>query len=227
MSRIFLAFVTITFSGFSFGQGQEVRPVVSGDVLTYEASNAKQIGNEPFAFPEKNVRVNKITIEQDGSRNYVFGKSGQPHSVRDKLFTMVSSGGKQVENGERFQVLPADQSIREWDLPAITSSSPTCGSYMVNYHAVKQEGPEITLMIDGKEMKIKTTSINYKATPSSGQCGSWNLEKNILYSEQLGEMISESYMNTQNGFHLNIGWKWTLKSIKTAPAAAKLAEAAK
>jgi hypothetical protein len=196
--------------GISFGQ---IKTVASGDILIYEASNATQIGNRPIEFPERNIRTLTINIEKDGSRNYSFVRDGQPYNSRDKFFTITSRGGKPIEEKERFHSFPPNQTTKEWD--ASFSLNSRCGNLTYTYHGMKDDGPEVTLLVDEKEVKAKTIRYQYKATPSSTECKRWDLEIKTLYSEELNEIVYYEYKNTQDYF-LNEGYRWSLKSIRSS-----------
>ena len=84
-------FVVFMLPGVSFGQA---RKVVTGDVLVYETASAKQMGNQSVEFPASGHRVVNVSIENDGTRNYISATNGKHVSTRDKLYIRSAIGDR-------------------------------------------------------------------------------------------------------------------------------------
>jgi len=117
MRKIFFPlFLYVCISGACFGQ---ITPNGNGKVLTYDVFNAKQqLFQKDITFhPNKDQRVLKLDIEENGDRKYAF-MNEKPFAVYDKYLAMTSDRGKTVDTGERYPLLPMHQKIGSgvsWD----------------------------------------------------------------------------------------------------------------
>lgn len=209
-------------SGACFGQ---VTPVGTGNILTYDVFNvSRPLFSSDYTFKQnRDPRVLKLTIEETGDRKYEY-LNGRPFTVKDKSFTYTSIRGNVVEMSERFQILPKDQKVvvgMQWDFSLKSQyNNGNCGGWNVTYHATAKDGPDISINIDGKDVSVKTISIEYRGEIKHDRCTPFNRERSVVYSPELNEIVKDQWLDFQPGSKLpdNDGWKWELKSISTSQA---------
>lgn len=213
MKNIYLALLLILpLTAFS---QQSVPQIVSNDTITAERTQAKEVGRI-LTFEDPKIAVLKIFIEDNGDRKYS-SLDGVQVFVTDKTFTRIFTGKKKIEEKRRLQKLPASEVVvgKEWDVPWIRTTS-DCGLVEVNYHAVAKAGPDFSLTIDGIDTTVKTILIDYQVPLSSAPClVGKELKRQILYSVDLNELVSEVYTDKYLGF-LETGYMIVVKSIQTS-----------
>lgn len=217
MRKIFITlFLSVCVSGASFGQ---TAPTGSGNVLTYEVFNAKQ---QPYKKDitfqaEKEPRVLKLSIENNGARTYDF-LNEKPFAVYDKYFAAISHFGKTVERSARYPLLPIDQKIdagMQWNFSREGYAS-ACGKWSVTYEAVTKSGPDTVINMDGKDVAVKTLLIEYRGDAKSDKCDPYQQERFVWYAPGLNELLMDQWIEFIPGrMTSDNGYKWILKSVTT------------
>lgn len=217
MRNIFLSlFLSVCIPGVSFGQ---ITPTGSGSVLTYDVFNAKQ---QPYKKditfqPDKEQRVLKLSIEENGDRKYVF-MSDKPFAAYDKYFAATSHFGKAVDREARYSILPINQKIEagvQWSFGRQGHAN-ACGNWTVAYHAVTKDGPDTFIKLDGKEIAVKTLLIEFRGDAKSDKCDPYQQERLVLYAPVLNELLMDQWIEFIPGrMTSDFGYKWVLKSVST------------
>lgn len=212
-------FISLSLTGVSFGQE---RSLVTGDAILIEESPAVQIGNQPITFDTAKPKQLKywLSIQENGDRHYLRGNKSISFAY-DKFFASIISKGNPIKEGDRFIPFPPNKKLSvgmEWDVPAMEIASKCFGNTKLIYHAISKNGPEITLLVDDKDVVIKTILVDYKATlgHKTDSCDKYDRVKTILYSEELNEIVSESFTEIRGPFLIGSGWKKSLKSVRVA-----------
>lgn len=213
---ILLFLFTLSLSSVSLGQTSRIE---TGDVLGYEVSNAKQVGSQPVTFQPTPHRKVKIAIEENGDRTYLF-ENGNIFSVTDKLFTRINNRGRPIEDGYRFRMFPPDKKLEpglQWET-SFRYSAGKYGDNQVNYRATAKNGPDIPIAImigeDKKDVMVRTILVEYEGQIFSTM-NSWSAraENQILYSPDLGEIVSNKYVGYDQGYLMPGGFSWTLQYV--------------
>lgn len=187
--------------------------------MTYDVFNAKQqLFQKDIIFqPNKDQRVLKLDIEENGDRKYAF-MNEKPFAVYDKYLAMTSDRGKTVDTGERYPLLPMHQKIGSgvsWDFLR-KGYAGVCENWTIAYHAMAEEGPDTSIHIDGRDLAVKTLLIEYRGDAKSDKCDAYQQERFVLYAPELNELLMDQWIEfTPEGKTSEFGYKWVLKSVTT------------
>ena len=163
---LFLLFASMLLPNAS---GQ-VAPVTNGSTVIIQTSVAQQAGNAPITFQPKGSYTYKVSIKENGDREFV-RPDGFVNHAYDGVFTNITWKNKQIPPEWRFIRFPQGavlQAGMKWKVPPWKMKT-DCQPMYVNYTATSENGPDVNLTIDGKDVRIKTVQINYEApTPGCG-----------------------------------------------------------
>jgi hypothetical protein len=205
--------VLVSFSCFA-----QVAPTASNDVLAYDVFNAKQgfLQTEITFEPNKEQRVLKLSIENNGDRKYDF-LNDRPFAVYDKSFTRTSNRGVAVSLSDYFVVLPKNQKVEvgaQWEFSR-SGYGDNCGNWSAIHRSTAKEGPETLVTVNGKSTSVKTLLIEQSGTVTrSNGCSQLKIEGLVLYAPELNEVLMNQSVDTVNQKFL-AGYKWVLKTITT------------
>lgn len=214
MKSIALA-TLIMIASTAFGQ---VRPVQTGDTLTYEAIKPEQQNNQPIVFIKKPDLILKLTIEKNGDRRYDY-RGGKNYSITDQDFTRHTKRGEPINGPYRFPLFTPTQKPeagQKWDI-AFRSESAGYGDNLVTYQAIARSGPEFVIFINNIETRVGTIRIDYDGYIRSTTASSWSgtATTQVLYAPALNEIVFYDHIAYDNRGFLLSGFRSTLKAIQT------------
>ena len=212
----FIAFAALLLAA-SVASGQ-TRPVQTGDILTYEAVRPEQQNNQPEVSVKRPDLVLRLTIEENGDRRYDY-RSGKNYSVTDQAFTRHMKRGEPIREPYRFPLFASVKKPeigQKWDI-AFRSESAGYGDNLVTYQASSQPGPDFSLFIDNREVRVSTIRIDYDGFINSTTASSWSgrATVQVLYAPTLNEIVFYDYIAHDNRGFLIGGFRSTLKAIRT------------
>ena len=203
----------------------QVRPLASGDIISRISLVAQQVGNDPITFSQKNTENFKLALTDTGDRRLEKPDgSGFVRFANDKNFTDIMTNNKVIEPKRRIARFPQGEPLRpgmKWNLPP-QSTRTSCGDMILNYTAVSDEGPALTININSVSTQVQTIRINYEATARTcdGQ-RDWRRTREVLYSPELNELVSTkviewSALAGNARTFMDHGDGWIITAIRTS-----------
>lgn len=174
-----------------------IRPISSGDIVTRQFRNPKQLGSEPIHFPKGDSRSYKMRIEENGDRKFLDLEDDSLIFINDKDYVTVFTKDKPIPENYRFIRLPIGTALRpdmEWDVPTYRLNTWEEG----NVSAKSSVGPTVHVRLDDVDTPIETIQINYEGRVQVRGGYSRRISIESLFSYQLNEFIR----------HQVIDWHW-------------------
>jgi len=176
--------------------GSELKPVANGDSITGIGVYTGQGQDGSLTYSRIGEVTYKVVIDIDGNRRYV-DRGGSPYWIFDRHFTRLLFRGVDLAADQRFALLPPGGNVApgmRWEVP-VHQTRTLCGFAEARYKAVAEKGPDLPLLVDGKEVKVPTVRILYETPLRCEGRPPWLRMEETIFSPELYEIVQSSTVN--------------------------------
>lgn len=200
--------------------------LVEGDRITGHGVWVKLSPEGKLDFTRIGEVSYRLAIDANGTRRYLDG-GGSPYWVYDAHFGRVTLRGVDIPDDQRLPLIPPSGELvpgMRWQ-PPVHEARTSCGPAEARFEASVENGPDVTLLLDGREVVVKTLHIVQQARLRCAEREPWLRVEDALFSPDLHEIVQQATVNYADaqGTSLQMadpGRGWRLRSITTAARAA-------
>jgi hypothetical protein len=193
MRGIALAACALLFPALA--SGADLRPLANSDSITGEGFYVGQADGR-LTFSRNSEVTYKLVIDAAGDRHYV-DRHGSTYWIYDRRFKRRWFQGRELSPEQHIEFLPPDGKVEAgmaWDVP-VHQTRAVCGFAEARFRAVASKGPDIEVIMDGKETPVPTIRIVYEAPLRCGESPPFLRTMEHLFSPELYEIIHSTTVN--------------------------------
>ena len=187
------------FAAFSIASAEAIRPLITGDTVIGVGLVHSQTPGGPVTFTQVGQGFTfRLAIDADGTRTYIRGTDVAPYWVYDRDFSRLVISGRDIPVDFRFRLLPPGGELSEgmtWNVEPHKMNLPSCGDTELQFKASAAKGPELTLLIDGREEKVATLRVWYESPVKCEGRAPFLRTHELIFAPALHEIVQSVSIN--------------------------------
>ena len=186
-------------AAFGMASAETIRPLTTGDTVIGVGLVHSQVAGGPVTFTQVGQGFTfRLAIDARGTRTYTRGTDVAPYWVYDRDFSRLVITGMDMPADSRFRLLPPGGELAEgmtWDVQPHKMTLLSCGETELRFKASAEKGPEVTLLIDGREDKVATLRVRYESPVRCEGRSPFLRTHELIFAPALHEIVQSVSIN--------------------------------